>query len=83
MYVHARTHTYIHTHTHKQTNKHMHAYTHIRTHTHIYQYNMESSQQDRYNYIAHLFQVFDTPSLESKPFEERVKAIKDYFEEKK
>ncbi|XP_076449399.1 uncharacterized protein LOC143285851 [Babylonia areolata] len=42
---------------------------------------VKNAESDDYKKIK--YHVFDTPSLESKPFEERIQAIKDFFEEKK
>lgn len=42
---------------------------------------VKNAECDDYKKIK--YHVFDTPSLESKPFEERIQAIKDFFEEKK
>ncbi|KAK7114823.1 uncharacterized protein [Littorina saxatilis] len=42
---------------------------------------VKTAECDNYKKIK--YHVFDTPSLEAKPFEERIQAIKDYFEEKK
>ncbi|XP_025115282.1 uncharacterized protein LOC112576783 isoform X2 [Pomacea canaliculata] len=42
---------------------------------------VKNAECDDYKKIK--YHVFDSPSLEKKPFEERITAIKDYFEEKK
>ncbi|KAK7491401.1 hypothetical protein BaRGS_00017379 [Batillaria attramentaria] len=42
---------------------------------------VKNAECDDYKKIK--YHVFDTPTLASKPFEERIAAIKDYFEEKK
>lgn len=42
---------------------------------------VKNAECDDYKKIK--YHVFDSPCLESKPFEERIQAIKDYFEEKK